>query len=158
MKYLTLLLFCGLMVIQNTIGQIQVCIEPEKFEIKADSLVQVFRYDSSVVYYCKAAKLYEQKQDWLHCAKNYRLTSDAFIRAAKYDSAFDYSQKAFIISQKHFQENNKDEIYEKADILLNLGNVTEKKGKYQEELLYCKKVLELVLKTDRADSLKIAKI
>ena len=158
MKYLTLLLFCGLMVIQNTIGQIQECIEPEIFEIKADSLFQAFRYDSSAVYYCKAASVYEQKRDWMHCVKNYRLTSNAFLKTAKYDSAFDYSQKAFSISLKHFQENNKDEMYEKSDILLCLGNVTEMKGKYQEELLYYKKALDLVLTTDRTDSLKIAEI
>ena len=103
---------------------------------KADSLFRTFKFDSASVYYCKAAALYEREQHWLSCVKNYRLTSNALLKAAKYDTALYYAHKTLDIAENRFQEN-KEEMFEKSDVLINMADVLEKKGNYKEELALC---------------------
>jgi tetratricopeptide (TPR) repeat protein len=156
MKYSIILCLFILMDIQTVIGQTDV--DPQVFINKADSLFKAFHYDSASVFYRNTAYLYESRQNWLNCAKNYRLAGDAMNKAAKYDSALFFTNKAMSIAEKHFHEDNRNEIFEKSDILLSYSDVYENKGKFDEEFLCCKKALALVINTDITDSLKIAKI
>ena len=79
------------------------------------------------------------------------------VEAAKYDTAHYYSRKALDLADKYFQESNKEEMFEKADVLLTLADINEKEGQYDEELTNCKKALELAVITDNTDSLRLAK-
>ena len=116
------------------------------------------KYDSAIIFYKKAGNCYEQNEIWLNCVKNYRLTSENYLVIAKYDSALSYSKKAFDIAEKHFSPTSKNQMLEKADVLLTFADIHEKEGKYKEELSSCKKALEITLKADSTDSLRIAKI
>jgi tetratricopeptide (TPR) repeat protein len=127
-------------------------------EQKADSLFSTFKYDSASVYFFTLANLYEHQQNWLPCVKNYRLTSNALIKAAKYDTATYYAQRALDIVVNHFVENNKNEMIEKSDVLLNIANISEKKEKFEQELNYCQRALELTLSTDNSAKPRIASI
>jgi len=159
MKNLNFLFFCIFLLSQVTFGQVKTKSTAVDFEKKADTLYSTFiKYDSAAVYYYKAAKLNEQLFDWLSCVKDYRLTSISLTKAAKFDTALFYAQKAFNISEIYFKESNKDEMFEKSDVLLSLGDLSDRKGKIQEELTYYKNALELVLKTDSTDELRIAKL
>jgi CHAT domain-containing protein/Tfp pilus assembly protein PilF len=156
MKTLHFLCFYFILSVQLNFGQINKNKIVQEFENKADTLYKYFKYDSASVYYCKAAEFYEQQQEWLPCAKNYRLTSTAKIKAAKFDMASYYSGKAFDLAKKYFKENNKDEMFEKSDILINMADIDEKKGKCEQELVYSKMALELIMKTDSSAKLRLA--
>jgi tetratricopeptide (TPR) repeat protein/CHAT domain-containing protein len=158
MKLINLLFFLVILTFQVSFSQVNTTKDVKEFEAIADTLFKYFKYDSASVYYRKAAQFYEKEQDWLTCVKNYRLTSNALLKAAKYDTALYYTNKALTIAETYFLKNNKDEMFEKSDVLINLADADEKKGKYEEELLYCKKALALTLKTDSLASLRIANI
>jgi len=156
MKPLHFLFFYFILSVQLNFGQINKSEIVQEFENKADTLYKYFKYDSASVYYCKAAELYEQQQNWLPCVKNYRLTSNAKIKAAKFDKALYYSGKAFDLAKRYFKENNKNEMLEKSDILINKADLYENKGKYDQELVTCKEALKLILSVDSSVKLKIA--
>jgi tetratricopeptide (TPR) repeat protein len=158
MKFIQLLLIFSVFNVQVATSQSGIQDKTKEYENLADTLYKYFKYDSASLYYSKAAKLYEQNQQWLQCVKNYRLTSDALVQTAKYDTAFYYSKRALDLEDKLFQESNKDEMLEYFDALLNMANIAEKQGKYKVELLYIKKALETTLKTDSLSRLKIAEV
>jgi CHAT domain-containing protein len=130
----------------------------EKFIQNADYLFNNYKYDSASVYYYKAAASYERDQNWLSCVKNYRLTSNALLKAAKYDTALYYARKALNIAETHFQETNKDEIFEKSDVLINIADINEKMRKFDQELSYCMNALGFALKGDSSAKHRIANI
>lgn len=130
----------------------------DPLEHKADTLYKIFKYDSAAFYFKRAAVKYEQEKDWMPCVKNYRLTSNAFLKAAKYDTAWFYSNKALCLTEQYFHENNKEEMFEKSDVYLNMANVLEKEGNYEDELLKCKDALTLMSKAGSSDVLRIASI
>src|SRR6266542_923621 len=145
MKTIILICVSLALFIRVTFAQENTKITARIFEHKADSLIKIFKYDSASVYYCKAAKLFEQEQNWLLAVKNYRLTSNAFIRIAKYDSSLYYFGLLIDLVERHFKEYNRDDMFEKSDDYINLADIEEKKVKYNNQLSYCNKALELVL-------------
>jgi tetratricopeptide (TPR) repeat protein len=158
MKKLYLLPLCIVFSLQINFGQENKNEIAKALANKADTLFRYYKYDSAAVYYCKTAGWYEQKQNWLLGVKNYRLTSNALIKAAKYDTAYYFSRKALDLANKYFQESNKEEMFEKPDVFINMADVNEKKGKYKEELESCEKALELVLIAVNLNKLRIAHI
>ncbi|NOQ26717.1 MAG: tetratricopeptide repeat protein [Bacteroidales bacterium] len=125
---------------------------------KATKLYETFKYDSAAHYYFRVAEIYEQQRNWINSVKNYRLTANSFNLVNKSDTALYFIQKALNISNKYFLENTKNEAFEKADVFLTLGEVHEKLGNYQEELLYYVNALNLIIQTDSLSKIKEAKI
>ncbi len=156
MKSFCFLLICIFCCAHIIFGQMNTTGTAWKYGQKADSLYNIFKYNSASVYYYKAAALFEKQLNWLPCVKNYRLAGNALLQAAKYDTALYYSQKALTIAETCFREKNKDEMFEKSDVLLNMANINENKEKYDDELIDCNKAMELVLKTDSSAKLRIA--
>lgn len=139
-------------------GQSGSTYQPNQYRSIADSLLGKYKYDSASIYYLKAAQLYKQESNWLNCVKNYRLTASALLNTINYDTSLFYANTALDLAEKHFRVDNRDEILEKTDCLLILADLKEKKGKYREDLIYCKNALGLLLKTDSLAYLKIAGI
>lgn len=156
MKILLLLIIFFVPLEQSANSQSDI---PNKtLEQLAGDLMDHFKYDSAAYCYGNLAEQYEQGQNWMQSIRNYRLASDALLKAAMYENAFKNSQKALMLAKEHVNTANKDEVIEKSDILISMADVNERTEQFDQELSYCKKALDLTLETDSLDELRIASI
>jgi len=133
-------------------------IKAKQFEQKANELFELFKYDSAASNYSQAAKIYEKYENWFNCVKNYRLTADCFVQLLKVDTALYFSERAYGLANTNFLDNSKKENFERVNVILILGKVKSQLGDYKQELFLCEKALELAIKTDSLDKLKIAEV
>lgn len=119
-------------------------LEMNQFEKEASRLFEIFKYDSAAHYYFLSAQLYEQQENWISCARSYRLTANSFNKDLKPDTAIVLLNKAFDIINFNSEDDTKQTIIEKAEIYLTLGDVHYNLANYEKRLLLYKKALVLV--------------
>ena len=91
----TLVLILSLIVHNlNLISQVTKESKIKNLEIKAEGFSNLFKFDSAAYYYTKAAIGYESSEDWLNCARNYRLAARSYSETLNYDTALALSRMA----------------------------------------------------------------
>jgi len=104
-----------------------------------NSLLETAKYDSTVIYFEKAASIYEQVTLWQKYISCYNRLCEVYWRNGNYSLALEKVEEALQKSTKISSQNHP----EKAKIYSNLGIIYDFKGNYDIALVYHEKALKM---------------
>ncbi|WKN44079.1 CHAT domain-containing protein [Tunicatimonas pelagia] len=106
---------------------------------RADSIREYSEYDSTLVLYKQAARLYRQHQQWEPYISCLNDMAHNAINGLHYEEGRQYAEQALVESQQRLEKNSKQE----ADAYSNLGYYYREIGQYDSVLLSCKRALRI---------------
>lgn len=97
---------------------------------KADNYLLFSQHDSSLIYFMKAASIYEKQQAWEPLIRSKNKISESLSALYQVDKALEAAQEAFSLSDKHMGAVN----VQKAVSLANMGNAYYLRGQHEVAL------------------------
>ena len=126
---------------QGTTNQPDTLLASQYFQ-KATAFRDSTYYDSSIVYFKKAAELYKKAEIWGKYIHAYNLIGNNFGILSKYDSIKHYSKRALTVGLQYLGEDHPSIAY----CYDNIGYTHRFKREYDKQLDYYQKALALRLK------------
>jgi CHAT domain-containing protein/lipopolysaccharide biosynthesis regulator YciM len=111
----------------------------KRYFTQAEHSTKVAQYDSAIVYFAQAGKIYEAAQDWQRYIRSRNQMSEARLRQGDADVRPDELKQNLQLSMKHFGERTA----EVATAYNNIGRLFYLTGALDSALTYCDKALSI---------------
>ena len=137
--------FCLLttILLNTTFAQISDLIEDkitaDNYFNRALDLANSSAHDSAIIYYQKAANIYEESAMWKQCATAYKKAGQSYYKSYHYDEAIDNCEKA--LTKIELSKIREDTLT--AEIHNDLGVYYGRLGNFEQRLNHYQKALEI---------------